>query len=236
MHLLPAFLSPVAWHRLRESSVRRCGRDTSTGGRRWAGHMSCCAWIYLFDGCGLASQVAEENNNSPNERMLFHGTAEIGVSTCITVMIIQLSVSFLFSLTFLAFVSLLPPLPTSLPLSPSLPKQGSPFLHHIIMNGFDERHAYIGGMFGAGTSLHMCIVICLLYLWYCICIHMHTVHHTHDTHTVCTYDSLLMHSGIYFAENSSKSNQYVYGIAGGNGCPTHKDKSCYVCARSESVA
>lgn len=80
-------------------------------------------------------EVAEENNNSPNERMLFHG---------------------------------------------------SPFLHHIIMNGFDERHAYIGGMFGAG---------------------------------------------IYFAENSSKSNQYVYGIAGGNGCPTHKDKSCYVCAR-----
>eukprot|EP00731_Ephydatia_muelleri_P020724 Em0013g451a len=80
-------------------------------------------------------EVSEENNNSPNERMLFHG---------------------------------------------------SPFLHHIIMNGFDERHAYIGGMFGAG---------------------------------------------IYFAENSSKSNQYVYGIAGGNGCPTHKDKSCYICAR-----
>ena len=40
-------------------------------------------------------------------------------------------------------------------------------------------------------------------------------------------------SGIYFAENSSKSNQYVYGIAGGNGCPTHKDKSCYICARLE---
>ncbi len=43
---------------------------------------------------------------------------------------------------------------------------GSPFLNAIIQKGFDERHAYIGGMFGAG---------------------------------------------IYFAENSSKSNQYVYG-------------------------
>ena len=43
---------------------------------------------------------------------------------------------------------------------------GSPFINAIIQKGFDERHAYIGGMFGAG---------------------------------------------IYFAENSSKSNQYVYG-------------------------
>lgn len=43
---------------------------------------------------------------------------------------------------------------------------GSPFLNAIIQKGFDERHAYIGGMFGAG---------------------------------------------IYFAEDSSKSNQYVYG-------------------------
>lgn len=55
-----------------------------------------------------------------------------------------------------------------------------------MQKGFDERHAYIGGMFGAG---------------------------------------------IYFAENSSKSNQYVYGIGGGSGCPTHKDRSCYVCHR-----
>lgn len=37
--------------------------------------------------------------------------------------------------------------------------------------------------------------------------------------------------GIYFAENSSKSNQYVYGIGGGTGCPIHKDRSCYVCQR-----
>ena len=43
---------------------------------------------------------------------------------------------------------------------------GSPFINAIIKKGFDERHAHIGGMFGAG---------------------------------------------IYFAENSSKSNQYSYG-------------------------
>ncbi|XP_029953506.1 poly [ADP-ribose] polymerase tankyrase-2-like [Salarias fasciatus] len=63
---------------------------------------------------------------------------------------------------------------------------GSPFVNAIIHKGFDERHAYIGGMFGAG---------------------------------------------IYFAENSSKSNQYVYGIGGGTGCPLHKDRSCYTCHR-----
>ena len=38
-------------------------------------------------------------------------------------------------------------------------------------------------------------------------------------------------AGIYFAENSSKSNQYVYGIGGGSGCALHKDKSCYLCER-----
>ena len=63
---------------------------------------------------------------------------------------------------------------------------GSPFIHYIIHNGFDERHAYIGGMFGAG---------------------------------------------IYFAEHSSKSNQYVWGIGGGTGCPEHRDRSCYSCNR-----
>ncbi|CAF1195201.1 unnamed protein product [Adineta ricciae] len=63
---------------------------------------------------------------------------------------------------------------------------GSPFIHSIMNKGFDERHASITGMFGAG---------------------------------------------IYFAENSSKSNQYVYGIGGGNGCAQHKDKSCYICPR-----
>lgn len=80
-------------------------------------------------------EVAEENHNQSNERMLFHG---------------------------------------------------SPFIQAIVQKGFDERHAYIGGMFGAG---------------------------------------------IYFAEHSSKSNQYVYGIGGGNGCPQHKDRSCYTCHR-----
>jgi len=38
-------------------------------------------------------------------------------------------------------------------------------------------------------------------------------------------------AGIYFAEHSSKSNQYVYGICGGTGCPIHKDRSCYQCHR-----
>ncbi|XP_014351008.1 poly [ADP-ribose] polymerase tankyrase-1 isoform X3 [Latimeria chalumnae] len=85
--------------------------------------------------CHRQKEVAEENHNHHNERMLFHG---------------------------------------------------SPFINAIIHKGFDERHAYIGGMFGAG---------------------------------------------IYFAENSSKSNQYVYGIGGGTGCPTHKDRSCYICHR-----
>lgn len=37
--------------------------------------------------------------------------------------------------------------------------------------------------------------------------------------------------GIYFAEHSSKSNQYIYGIGGGTGCPQHKDRSCYICQR-----
>lgn len=63
---------------------------------------------------------------------------------------------------------------------------GSPFINAIVQKGFDERHAYIGGMFGAG---------------------------------------------IYFAEHSSKSNQYVYGVLGSTGCPTHKDRSCYICHR-----
>ena len=63
---------------------------------------------------------------------------------------------------------------------------GSPMLHAIVEGGFDERHSYIGGMFGAG---------------------------------------------VYFAENSSKSNQYVFGIGGGDGCTEHKDKSCYICER-----
>ena len=30
---------------------------------------------------------------------------------------------------------------------------GSPFLPTIVQKGFDERHAYIGGMFGAGKHL-----------------------------------------------------------------------------------
>lgn len=49
---------------------------------------------------------------------------------------------------------------------------------------------------------------------------------------LCTYTNMwFIYKGIYFAENSSKSNQYVYGIGGGTGCPVHKDKSCYICHR-----
>lgn len=36
-------------------------------------------------------------------------------------------------------------------------------------------------------------------------------------------------AGIYFAEHSSKSNQYVFGF--GNGCQAHMDKSCFICER-----
>ena len=31
---------------------------------------------------------------------------------------------------------------------------GSPFINAIVQKGFDERHAYIGGMFGAGKTLN----------------------------------------------------------------------------------
>ncbi|CAG9534670.1 unnamed protein product [Cercopithifilaria johnstoni] len=37
-------------------------------------------------------------------------------------------------------------------------------------------------------------------------------------------------AGIYFAEHSSKSNQYVFGMAG-SGCNLHHDRSCYICVR-----
>ena len=30
---------------------------------------------------------------------------------------------------------------------------GSPFINAIVHKGFDERHAYIGGMFGAGEAV-----------------------------------------------------------------------------------
>ena len=60
-------------------------------------------------------------------------------------------------------------------------------LDYLVVQGFDERHAYMGGMFGAG---------------------------------------------IYFAEHSSKSNQYGWGVGGGSGCPSHRDRSCFLCTRS----
>ena len=99
---------------------------------------------------------------------------------------------------------------TSSKVSISLALAGSPFIHYIITNGFDERHAYIGGMFGAGEDVVTCP--------------------SHDCH-----GNLFCGAGIYFAENSSKSNQYCFGIGGGNGCPIHHDKSCYICERCVRV-
>ncbi|WAR21517.1 TNKS1-like protein [Mya arenaria] len=50
--------------------------------------------------------------------------------------------------------------------------------------------------------------------------------HGHDN------ERLLFHGSPFLQTiNSSKSNQYVYGIGGGTGCPLHKDRSCYVCHR-----
>lgn len=41
-------------------------------------------------------------------------------------------------------------------------------------------------------------------------------------------------TGIYFAKNSSKSNQYAFGL--GSGCQLHSDKSCYICERKIILA
>lgn len=38
---------------------------------------------------------------------------------------------------------------------------GSAFIHAILQKGFDERHAYIGGMFGAGEFS------IFSYVWFC---------------------------------------------------------------------
>lgn len=42
---------------------------------------------------------------------------------------------------------------------------GSPFINAIVHKGFDERHAYIGGMFGAGKEMNELIVMtCLIFI------------------------------------------------------------------------
>lgn len=91
---------------------------------------------------------------------------------------------------------------------------GSPFMNAIVQKGFDERHAYIGGMFGAGEIPKIRV---FLFLYSC-----------YPSHTELECD---VSTGIYFAEHSSKSNQYVYGFGGGTGCPSHRDRSCYICHR-----
>ena len=123
-------------------------------------------------------EVADGNHNHANERMLFHGRRHVAVPSLPPIWELLYSPSlpptsppFLpfppNSLTFPPFLfpvqaqlnegrveskSRLPELHTkefynnlSLPLT-----LGSPFISYIIQNGFDERHAYIGGMFGAG--------------------------------------------------------------------------------------
>jgi tankyrase len=113
---------------------------------------------------------------------------------------------------------------------------GSPFIHYITHHGFDERHAYIGGMFGAGTYVYLyngaggggvTLISGQLNCWTGE-VALYSVHMFAQTVETIV---LLRIVGIYFAENSSKSNQYVYGIGGGSGCPQHKDRSCYVCQR-----
>jgi len=41
---------------------------------------------------------------------------------------------------------------------------GSPFINAIVQKGFDERHAYIGGMFGAG-KMYACVSEYFLLIW-----------------------------------------------------------------------
>ncbi len=111
---------------------------------------------------------------------------------------------------------------------------GSPFINAIVHKGFDERHAYIGGMFGAGESPQFFYQFVTLIHIKILCLALKglsaKVIDTNSQHPHPTLSSNI--SGIYFAENSSKSNQYVYGIGGGTGCPVHKDRSCYICHRS----
>ena len=92
---------------------------------------------------------------------------------------------------------------------------GSLFINAIVQKGFDERHAYIGGMFGAGE--YDFIFVSYWPPW--------------ARKKLVLSSKMLFSKGIYFAEHSSKSNQYVYGIGGGTGCPAHKDRSCYLCHR-----
>lgn len=102
--------------------------------------------------------VARENNNDPNEHMLFHG---------------------------------------------------SMFVDNIVEHGFDERFASISGMFGAGARCD-------------------PSDGKVDATTGCAH-RFCHATGVYFAEDSSKSNQYVYGMLGGSGCSAHSDKRWDAC-------
>ncbi|XP_028173938.1 poly [ADP-ribose] polymerase tankyrase [Ostrinia furnacalis] len=113
---------------------------------------------------------------------------------------------------------------------------GSPFINAIVQKGFDERHAYIvngrlweryqhrrrevaeeAGAAGERMLFHGSPFINAI------------VQKGFDERHA--YIGGMFGAGIYFAEHSSKSNQYVYGFGGGSGCPAHKDRSCYLCHR-----
>ena len=88
--------------------------------------------------------VAEANHNHSNERMLFHGMWLLCSNFLITVtFFLKLRVNH--HQTILTFLL------------------GSAFINAILQKGFDERHAYIGGMFGAGDNFFFLIETTTLY-------------------------------------------------------------------------
>ncbi|CAH3024597.1 unnamed protein product [Porites evermanni] len=107
---------------------------------------------------------------------------------------------------------------------------GSAFINAILQKGFDERHAYIGGMFGAGATFALDQALKEVGL-VSSCGMLAVTKTTRQIAGALRGTNTVICAGIYFAENSSKSNQYVYGIGGGSGCALHKDKSCYLCER-----
>lgn len=56
---------------------------------------------------------------------------------------------------------------------------GSPFINAIVQKGFDERHAYIGGMFGAGNKALMFSITCFFSIFvsnnFCLCQDLSTI-------------------------------------------------------------
>ena len=199
-HVLHASLP--SWCRLREWSAPRCGRGTAIGGKRWVGGggglgcsaMSMCALLCLR---WLKKTITQQMREGCSMVWAVFGCLG-GLSP--PSLLYSLSHS---SLLCTSLSPLLLPIPLSPFLSPhSSPRAlvllGSPFLHHIIFNGFDERHAYIGGMFGAGmastqhTAPHVTCTTSHTHHMYTHTTCTHTTHvHTHHmyTHITCTHTS-----------------------------------------------